>query len=252
MATPKRIAIVTGAAVGIGKATAIRLAQDGWNIALNDLPSSIDKLVQVAEQVSLAGGEAILVPGDVSEEEAVKKMIDDTVEKLGGVDAMIANAGISSVAPLTHMTAETWDKTFAVNARGTFLCYKYAILQMIKQGRGGRVVGASSVYGKKGGPNCAHYSATKFAIRGLTQAAAQEVGKHGITVNAYAPGFINTPMLDNLPDEVKVAVKEIWNAQGYEGQPEDVANVVSFLVSEKSGLINGQTLAINGGWHVMD
>jgi NAD(P)-dependent dehydrogenase (short-subunit alcohol dehydrogenase family) len=153
---------------------------------------------------------------------------------------------------LVAVTTEQWDQMFAVHARGAFLCYKYAIKQMIKQGRGGRVVGACSVFGKKAGMNCAHYSAAKFAIRGLTQAAAQEVGKHGITVNGYAPGFINTPMVDGLPEPVRQTVQEIWKAEGYEGQPSDAANVVSFLLSEKSHHINGQTISVSGGWHVLD
>jgi len=254
MSALRRVAIVTGAASGIGKAISLRLASDGFNVALNDLPGSLDKLKEVADLASQHGVDTILVPGDVSSEADVEKMVDDTVKHFGGLDAMIANAGIlQERRPVTvaEMTTEQWDRMFAVNARGTFLCYKYAVRQMIQQGRGGRIVGASSVAGLRGWVGWSHYSATKFAVRGLTQAVAQEVGKHGITVNAYAPGLINTPMTREGIDE------RIWNELnqavkantplGHEGQPDDVANVVSFLLSEKSGYITGQSISVDGG-----
>ncbi|KAK2459475.1 hypothetical protein APHAL10511_008509 [Amanita phalloides] len=255
MSTVRRVAIVTGAASGIGRAIALRLANDGFNLGLNDLPSSTVKLRQVADKASKVGIKAILVPGDVSSEEDVKGLVNATVNQLGGVDAMVANAGIANFCPFTELTSEQWDRTLAVHARGAFLCYKYAVHQMIKQGRGGRIIGASSIYGKISGPYAANYCAAKFAIRGLTQAVAQEVGIHGITVNAYAPGVISTPLIDALPDDMKsdlvgrasneAAVKRL-------GQPEDVANVVSFLASENSDFIIGQTFSVNGGWHVFD
>jgi len=249
MSAPKRVAIVTGAASGIGKAIALRLANDGYNIALNDLPGSLDKLKEVADLASQYSIDTILVPGDVSSEADVEKMVDDTVKHFGGLDAMIANAGMMERQPLTvlEITTEQWDRIFAVNARGTFLCYKYAVRQMIQQGRGGRIIGASSVSGLRGSPLWPHYSATKFAVRGLTQAVAQEVGKHGITVNAYAPGLINTPMSEAI---LTSTLREAFKARtplGYEGQPEDVANVVSFLVSENAGYITGQAIPVNGG-----
>ncbi|KAF8624163.1 hypothetical protein AX15_006016 [Amanita polypyramis BW_CC] len=182
---------------------------------------------------------------------------------------MVANAGTINVVPLTEMTTEQWDKMFAIHARGAFLCYKYAIQQMIKQGHGGRILGISSVYGKVAGPYVAHYCAAKFAIRGLTQSAAQEVGKYGITVNALAPGVIGTALcerlcrrlekakilsVNNVPDDIILPIKERQKgcAVGRLGEPEDVANAVSFLLSEKSGFITGQTISVNGGWYVFD
>jgi len=254
MSALRRVAIVTGAASGIGKAIALRLARDGLNVALNDLPGSLTKLKDVANLASKHGVDTVLVPGDVSSESDVEKMVDDTVKHFGGLDAMISNAGIAErPIAIGEITTEQWDRMFAVHARGTFLCYKYAVRQMIQQGRGGRIVGASSIAGLNGQPYCGHYSAAKFAIRGLTQGVALEVGKHGITVNAYAPGLINTPMVNELDERTRSALQEsvkTRSAVGYEGQPEDVANVVSFLVFEKSGYITGQTISVDGGWRL--
>ncbi|KAF8735578.1 hypothetical protein AX14_001831 [Amanita brunnescens Koide BX004] len=254
MSPPRRVAIVTGAASGIGKAIALKLASDGLNVALNDLPDSLDKLSDVAALASQYGIDTILVPGDVSFEAEVEKMVHDTVNRFGGLDVMIANAGIADRqgSSITEMTTDNWDRMLAIHVRGTFLCYKYAVRQMIQQGRGGRLVGASSVLGQQAMPHFAHYCAAKFAIRGLTQSVALEVGKHGITANAYAPGVINTPMIDGLTERTRAALYEITKktAIGHEGQPEDVANVVSFLVSEKSGFITGQSIPVNGGWYM--
>ncbi|KAF8632164.1 hypothetical protein AX17_004905 [Amanita inopinata Kibby_2008] len=255
MALVRRIAVVTGAASGIGRAIALRLADDGFDLALNDLNSSHDKLSEVAAQVAQAGAKTIVVTGDVSSEADVKNLVNDTVRELGGIDAMVANAGIANMTPIVQMTVDQWDQMMSVHARGAFLCYKYSIEQMIKQGRGGRVVGASSRNGKQGSPGAAHYSAAKFAIRGLTQSVAQEVGKYGITVNAYAPGIIRTPMLDGLGEAFQAILQEVTKTQvamGREGTPEDVANVVSFLLSEKSDYITGQTVSVNGGFSVFD
>ncbi|KAF8340111.1 NAD-binding protein [Amanita rubescens] len=220
MSAPRRVAIVTGAASGIGKAISIRLASNGFNVALNDLPGSLDKLKEVADLASQHGIDTMLVPGDVSSGADVEKIVDDAVTHFGGLDVMIANA----------VTTEQWDRIFAVNARGTFLCCKYAVRQMIQQGRGGRIVGASSTAGLRGSPLWPHYSATKFAVRGLTQA----LGKHGITVNAYAPGKRSDPYK---------RIAGARTALGYKGQPEDVANVVSFLVSENAGYITSQAVS---------
>ncbi|KAF8624162.1 hypothetical protein AX15_006016 [Amanita polypyramis BW_CC] len=242
MTIARRVAIVTGSASGIGKAIALRLASDGFNLALNGRPGSEGRLQLVADEVSQLGANAIVVPGDVSSEQDVKNVVEETVKLFGTVDAMVANAGTINVVPLTEMTTEQWDKMFAIHARGAFLCYKYAIQQMIKQGHGGRILGISSVYGKVAGPYVAHYCAAKFAIRGLTQSAAQEVGKYGITVNALAPGVIGTALFNNVPDDIILPIKERQKgcAVGRLGEPEDVANAVSFLLSEKSGFITGE------------
>ncbi|KAG5636435.1 hypothetical protein H0H81_008078 [Sphagnurus paluster] len=188
------VAIVTGAARGIGRAIALRLAKDGYDIGLNDIPAAAQALGTVQNEIASLGRRSHIVLGDVSVPENVTNIVSDTVENLGQLNVMVANAGIIRLSPLIETEVSEWDKLFSVNARGTFLCYKYAALQMIKQGKGGRIIGASSILGRKGNPGTSAYGATKFAIRGLTQAAAQEWGAHGITVNAYCPGVVETEM----------------------------------------------------------
>ncbi|KAL0061208.1 hypothetical protein AAF712_011967 [Marasmius tenuissimus] len=245
----KGVSIVTGAAQGIGKAIAIRLAQDGFDIALNDISSKEEQLKAVEKEIAKVGRRTAIVHADVSSESEVKEMVEKVVEVLGGLDVMVANAGICPVNTLTEMTADHWDAAFAVNSRGTFLCYKYAAIQMIKQGKGGRIIGASSSAGKQGRKFCMAYSATKFAVRGMTQSAAWELGKHGITVNAYAPGAIETEMgtstknlvVDAQAIDAKIS-KASWtdNPSGRWGEPEEVAALVSFIASKDSSFVTGE------------
>ncbi|KAJ7486784.1 hypothetical protein FB451DRAFT_773364 [Mycena latifolia] len=192
----KGIALVTGAAQGIGRAVALRLADDGFDVAINDIASNSEKLELLVDEIQKKGQESSTCIADVSQEDQVKAMVELVVERHGGLDVMVANAGVLGRygLPLIEVTTEEWDRVMNTNARGTFLCYKYAGIQMIKQGRGGRIIGASSRAGKQGQATQGPYSASKFAVRGLTQAAAQEFGSHGIRVNAYAPGPIDTPM----------------------------------------------------------
>ncbi|KAF8993630.1 acetoin reductase family protein [Cyathus striatus] len=247
------VALVTGASRGIGRAIALRLAQDGFDISLNDLTYSKDGLKEVESEISKIGRKSTVVLGDVSKEEDVKGIVDGTVASMGGVDVMVANAGICISMPLTEMTTDDLDRLYSINIRGVFLCYKYAALQMIKQGRGGRLIGASSVAGKKGYVNMSGYSTSKFAVRGMTQSAAGELGKYGITVNAYSPGAIDTIMLRELGDSLLGDYGEFYNQQeqlapvGRIGTAEDTANLVSFLASSKSGFITGQSVSVNGG-----
>ncbi|KAJ7040934.1 hypothetical protein C8F04DRAFT_1253443 [Mycena alexandri] len=249
----KGIALVTGAAQGIGRAIALRLADDGFDVAVNDLSPNSQVLDALVDEIKQKGRESFIFVADVSEEEQVKEMVEEVVKKLGGLDVMVANAGVVGprLARLTDLSAEQWDRVMNINARGTFLCYKYAGLQMIAQGRSGRIIGASSVAGKKGLATQAPYSASKFAIRGLTQAAALEFGPHGITVNAYAPGAVDTPMLTTgSPDPVallsRASFKEMSPLKQI-GTAEDIANLVSFIASKESQFITGQSISINGG-----
>ncbi|KAK7034582.1 hypothetical protein VNI00_012211 [Paramarasmius palmivorus] len=195
------VALVTGSARGIGKAIALRLAQDGFDGALNDLSSKTDQLKDVEKEIMAIGKRTVVVTADVSNEDEVKQMIEKVVEVLGGLDVMVVNAGICTAAPMVETSTELWEQTFAVNSRGTFLCYKYATIQMIKQGRGGRIIGASSGAGKQGAKYLMAYSASKFAVRGMTQSAAWEAAKYGITVNAYAPGAIDTELAQEVGEE---------------------------------------------------
>ncbi|KAF9445082.1 NAD(P)-binding protein [Macrolepiota fuliginosa MF-IS2] len=248
-----RIALITGASRGIGAAIARRLANDGFDVALNDLSGQIPALESLQKEISSAGRRTYIHTADVSSASKVEDMVDGTVKTLGGIDVMVANAGIlGRISPVTECTEDDWDKIMAVNARGVFLCYKYAAKAMIAQGRGGRIIAASSVVGKQAAGLRSAYSASKFVVRGLTQSAAQELAQYGITVNAYAPGPIDTLMMD--PVGLDQAAKEAYlNTEikktviGRLGKPEEIASIVSYLASRESAFTTGQTISVNGG-----
>ncbi|KAH9943614.1 hypothetical protein B0H21DRAFT_748720 [Amylocystis lapponica] len=195
--TPARIAIVTGAAQGIGRQIALRLADDGLDVAVSDLPSQASLLEAVAVDIRQKGRRSLAIFADVSVEKDVHTMVEQAVAELGGLDVMVANAGIATLAPILEITMEEFDRVFAINVKGTLLCYQAAAKVMIGQGRGGRLIGASSVAGKKGIAYYGSYSTSKFAVRALTQTAASEFGRHNITVNAYAPGLIETELRES-------------------------------------------------------
>jgi len=249
-------ALVTGASRGIGRAIACRLSHDGFRVALSDIPSQKSQLEEVQTHITEQGGKAITTFADVSVESEVSQMVDSVVEQMGGLDVMVANAGICLPSAFLDTTTKDFQRTLNVNVIGTFLCYKYAAQQMVKQGRGGRLIGASSLAGKTGCPMSSAYGSSKFAVRGLTQNAALDLGKHGITVNAYAPGPIDTQMLRGLyesvmglstPEEVSALLKRQASPVGFNGTPEDIAGLVSYLASKESRLVTGQTISINGG-----
>ncbi|ESK93374.1 acetoin reductase [Moniliophthora roreri MCA 2997] len=258
----RRIALVTGAGQGIGRAIAYRLARDGYSVAINDIPTNSKRasttLKELQQITQPKGGQASLHFGDVTNEKQVQKMIDEVVKEHSSLDVMVANAGILYYSPLLDTPVEIVDKIMSVNFRGVFLCYKYAAKQMITQGRGGRIIGASSLAGKQGWRNLSVYSASKFAVRGLTQSVAQELGPHKITVNAYAPGCIETDMLDQVDAGYmrfsgggeKSEIRAMWardTCVGYNGTPAEIASLVSYLASEEAHYITGQSVSCNGG-----
>jgi NAD(P)-dependent dehydrogenase (short-subunit alcohol dehydrogenase family) len=252
MSTP-RIAIVTGAAAfSIGRSIALRLADDGLDVAINDLPQKREQLEGLAKEIREKGRRSVVFCGDVSEEADVKALVDKVVADLGGLDVMVANVGVAAHTPFLEMSVEEWDRIMRVNARGMMLQYKYAAQQLVKQGRGGRIIGASSIAGKRGVMNASHYSASKFAVRGLTQSAALELGKYNITVNAYAPGIIKTEIFATMgiaDTDVMAMVKADMGISGNMriGEPEVIAGLVSYLAKAESHFISGQTITIDSG-----
>ncbi|KAG5635543.1 hypothetical protein H0H81_010905 [Sphagnurus paluster] len=229
----KGVAFVTGAAQGVGRAIALRLADDGYDMAINDITSSRESLDQLSHEILEKQHRKVCrVIGDVSIEREVEAMIECVVEDLGRLDVMVANAGLNLIKPMLESES-------AVSA-----CFLYAGKQMIAQGTGGRIIGSSSVVGKQGEQNMSAYSSTKFAVRGLTQAAARELGHHNITVNAYAPGAIDTPLLQNLSGSRTHFYEEESKkaALGHIGKPVEVASLVSYLVSEEAHFITGKCL----------
>nr|A0A1V0QSC6.1 RecName: Full=Short-chain dehydrogenase/reductase eriH; AltName: Full=Erinacine biosynthesis cluster protein H [Hericium erinaceus]ARE72245.1 NAD-binding protein [Hericium erinaceus] len=245
----KGVAIITGAAQGIGRAIVVRLAADGFDVAVNDLPNDaqVAKLTELAEEIRATGRKAIVVPGDISQEAIVEKIVADTVEQLGGVDVMVANAGICELSPIVSTSVEQWDTTQAVNLRGVFLCFKHAGKQMLAQGRPGRLIGGGSLGGFSGLPMGSAYAASKAGMRALTHSAARELGPSGITANSYAPGIVATPLtIGNYGQEFLDSQKATC-AVNDNGTPEDIAALVSFLASKESRFITGQTIMIDGG-----
>ncbi|KAF8182838.1 NAD(P)-binding protein [Mycena galopus ATCC 62051] len=236
-AESKGAALVTGAAQGIGRAIALQLAADGFDVALNDIPSKGPQLDAVKEEVIKVGRRAAVFPADISLDAEVKNMVAGAVKAFGGLDVMVANAGICKArGSLLDIEFADWDNTFNINVRGTLLCYQHAARQMILQGRGGRIIGACSGAGKQGMAMLPDYSSSKFAVRGLTQAAALEFGKHGITVNTYAPVCSS-----GGPDqEAFFAAQAQQVATGRNPTTQDIARLVSFLASKESGFITGK------------
>jgi meso-butanediol dehydrogenase/(S,S)-butanediol dehydrogenase/diacetyl reductase len=252
-----RVALITGGARGIGRGIAIRLASDGLDVAVADLPSMRSELEAVADEIRAAGRRAAAIDVDVSDASQVDAMVAATVEQLGRLDVMVANAGVAGVAPLLEVTPEQFDWLMSINLRGVFLSYTAAARQMIAQGGGGKIIGAASIAAHKGFAMLGHYSASKWAVRGLTQVAAQEWAQHGITVNAYCPGIVGTKMWELIDEklaeqmglqkgEALAKFSELITLGRVE-TPEDVAAFVSYLASPDSNYMTGQSVMIDGG-----
>ncbi|UOE77386.1 3-oxoacyl-[acyl-carrier-protein] reductase [Parageobacillus thermoglucosidasius] len=239
-----KVALVTGASRGIGRAIALELARQGAKIAVNYAGSEA-KANEVVGEIKNMGGKAFAIQADVADAQAVEQMIKTVLERFERIDILVNNAGITRDNLLMRMKEEEWDDVININLKGVFNCTKAVTRPMMKQ-RYGRIVNIASVVGVMGNPGQANYVAAKAGVIGLTKTAARELASRNITVNAVAPGFITTDMTERLSEEIKSEMlKQIPLARF--GEPEDVAKVVAFLVSDAASYMTGQTLHVDGG-----
>ncbi|AEH48620.1 3-oxoacyl-[acyl-carrier-protein] reductase [Parageobacillus thermoglucosidasius] len=239
-----KVALVTGASRGIGRAIALELARQGAKIAVNYAGSEA-KANEVVGEIKNMGGEAFAIQADVADAQAVEQMVKTVLERFERIDILVNNAGITRDNLLMRMKEEEWDDVININLKGVFNCTKAVTRPMMKQ-RYGRIVNIASVVGVMGNPGQANYVAAKAGVIGLTKTAARELASRNITVNAVAPGFITTDMTERLSEEIKSEMlKQIPLARF--GEPEDVAKVVAFLVSDAASYMTGQTLHVDGG-----
>lgn len=238
-----KVALITGAAQGIGRAIALLLASNGADIVVSDI--NLEKAKETSKEIEAMGRRSIAIKVDVSKAEEVEQMVEKVINEFGKIDILVNNAGITRDKLILRMTEEDWDLVLNVNLKGTFNCTKAVIRHMSKQ-RSGKIVNIASVSGEMGNPGQANYSASKAGVIGFTKTIAREFAQRGINVNAIAPGYIETPMTEVLPEKVKEELKKMIPMERL-GQPEDVAQAVLFLVSERSNYITGQVLNVNGG-----
>lgn len=238
-------AVITGSARGIGAAIALRLAKDGFDIALNDISEKSFENNDITENIKALGVKCEKYIADVSDGEQVEAMVKAIKDDFGSVDVLVNNAGITRDGLLARMSEENYDLVISVNQKSVFNMMRHVVPVMIKQ-RSGRIINMSSVAGLHGNAGQFNYSASKAAIIGMTKSAAKELGSRGINVNAIAPGFISTPMTDALSDEQKKAIFDMIAMKRY-GSVEEIAGVASFLAGKDSSYVTGQVIEISGG-----
>ena len=238
-----RVAFVTGASQGIGRACALALAEGGASVAL--AARNEEKLAAVAKEIEALGGQAAAFRMDVSKEDEVKAAVKGALERFGKIEVLINNAGMTRDTLLLRMKRSDWDSVIETNLTGAFFCTQAAIAPMLKQ-RWGRVINVSSVFGQMGQVGQANYAASKAGLIGFTMAMAREVASRNITVNAVAPGYIETAMTEGLAAELKAKVNEMIPL-GRAGSDMEVAHAVRFLASEEASYITGHVLKVNGG-----
>ncbi|MBM7543780.1 meso-butanediol dehydrogenase/(S,S)-butanediol dehydrogenase/diacetyl reductase [Weissella beninensis] len=251
----KKIALITGAGQGIGAGIAYQLADDGFVVSLAG--RHLEKVQKVADEINGKGGEAFAIEADVQYRAQIFEAVEKTVEHFGQLDVFVNNAGIAHVAPIVDTTEEDFARLLDINVKGTMYGIQAAAKQFKKQKTPGKIINASSIAGHEGFELLGAYSATKFAIRALTQAAAKELAQDKITVNAYCPGIVLTPMWDEIDAAMSklhdvplgASLKQYVDgiALGRGEEPADVANLVSFLASDKANYITGQAILVDGG-----
>ncbi|MFD1426594.1 3-oxoacyl-[acyl-carrier protein] reductase [Kroppenstedtia sanguinis] len=239
-----KVAMVTGGSRGIGRSISISLAKAGADVAII-YAGNRDAAEETAEKVRETGRQVVTIQADVSDAGQVNSAVKEALKTWGRIDILVNNAGITRDNLMLRMKEEDWDRVVDTNLKGVFLCIKAVTRPMLKQ-RAGRIINISSVVGVSGNPGQANYVAAKAGVIGLTKSAAKELASRGITVNAVAPGFIETDMTDQLNEEIRrEMISQIPLARF--GKPEDVAGAVQFLASDLAGYITGQTLHVNGG-----
>jgi 3-oxoacyl-[acyl-carrier protein] reductase len=240
-----RVAIVTGSARGIGQAIALKLAEVGADVVVNDIEAAAESLKGVAQEIKALGRKSLAVTADVSSPEDVNRLIETAVKEFGKIDILVNNAGVTRDQLLMRMSDEEWDTVLNIDLKSAFLCTRAVIRHMLKQ-RWGRIISIASVVGLVGNAGQANYASAKAGIIGLTKSIAKEVGSRGITANAIAPGYIQTKMTEQLNDDQRQEMlKHI--ALASLGTPRDVAEAVAFLASEEARYITGHTLNVDGG-----
>ncbi|GAA4840515.1 acetoin reductase [Garicola koreensis] len=252
-----KIALVTGAAQGIGEGIALQLARDGFDVAVADLDGQQEKGAGVVKEIEDLGQQAVFVPIDVADKGSFEQAVDAAAEKLGGFDVLVNNAGIAQVRPILEVTQDELEKIFAINVHSIYWGIQAAVRKFDELEVKGKIINAASIAAVKGFPILSAYSASKFAVRGITQTAAQELAAKGHTVNAYGPGIVGTGMWElidrelheingkPLGENLKENVETI--ALGRIETPEDVAGVVGFFASDRADYVTGQTLLVDGG-----
>ena len=242
-----KIALITGAGRGIGRAIAIALAKEGAEVVIN-YNGSEERAKEVKQTIEENGGKASIYKCNVSDFTACEAMIKDIVKEYGHLDILVNNAGITKDGLIMKMKEEDFDSVLNVNLKGTFNTIRHSARQMLKQ-RSGKIINISSVSGILGNVGQANYAASKAGVIGLTKTMARELGRRGITVNAIAPGFVDTEMTEVLSEEIREnACKQI--ILGRFGKPEDIANTAVFLASDKADYITGQVISVDGGMNV--
>jgi 3-oxoacyl-[acyl-carrier protein] reductase len=245
MGLADKVALVTGSARGIGYAIAMKLAEVGADVVVNDIEAAADSLENAAGEIRKSGRQSLAVTADVSSPDDVTRLIDTAVKEFGRIDILVNNAGVTRDQLIMKMSDEEWDTVLNIDLKSAFLCTRAVLRYMIKQ-RWGRIISIASVVGIIGNAGQANYASAKAGIIGLTRSIAKEVGSRGITANAIAPGYIQTRMTEQLDEKQK---QELLRhvPLGSLGTPQDVAEAVAFLASEEARYITGQVLNIDGG-----